>query len=114
MLTGSKEVKDRWKESFAEYNRSGPADTSILQNIPNIPEESDEPTIRVDEVRLAVNHLKKGKSLGYDGIFAEELMATGDLGIKTIHKLCNTIWISGQESVKDVYCYLSLLTFYLS
>ena len=75
--------------------QSLPSDPSILQNILNIREESDEPTILADEVRLAINHLKKGKSPGYDGISAEEFMATGKLDIKTIRKLYNKIRVSG-------------------
>ena len=50
VLTGSKEVKGRWKESFEElYNRLCPVDTSILQEIPYIPGEPEEHTIPVEK-----------------------------------------------------------------
>ena len=55
-----------------------------------------EPIIIVDEVRSGIDYLKKGKSTSYDDISEEELMATGELGIKTIHKPCSKIWDSGE------------------
>jgi hypothetical protein len=97
VLTEDNEVKDRWKESFEElFNKASPDDTSILQSIPAIPDEGEEPKILLDEVRLAIKHLKTGKAPGFDGISAEELKATDEPGVKIIHKLCNKIWDTGE------------------
>ena len=44
----------------------------------------DEPNILLDEVREAVNAMKKRKALGYDGIKAKLWKALGESGIKSI------------------------------
>ena len=36
--------------------------------------------------------IKKGKSPGIDGTPAKLIKASGDIGIKVMHKLCNLIW----------------------
>ena len=72
VLTEDNEVKERWKESFEDlFNKPSPEDTSILQSIPTIPEEGEEPNILLDEVHRAIRHLKTGK--------APELKVTGEI-----------------------------------
>ena len=92
VLTEDDKIKDRWKESYSDlYNMPGPSDTSsVLQDI----SEVSELDIMRDEVELALKRLKEGKAAGDDGISAEELKATGELGIDTLHLLCNKIWKS--------------------
>ena len=97
VLTEEEKIKDRWKENYADlYNMPGPSDTSIIQTIPSTQTEDIEPDILKDEVATALKHLKEGKAAGFDGISAEEMKATGEIGIDVIHKLCRQIWESEQ------------------
>ena len=93
VLTEEEKIKNRWKENFADlYNMPGPSDTSIIQTIPSTQTEDTEPDILKEEVATALKHLKEGKAAGFDGISAEEMKATGEIGIDVIHKLCRRIW----------------------
>ena len=97
VLTEEEKIKDRWKENYADlYNMPGPSDTSIIQTIPSTQTEDTEPDILKEEVATALKHLKEGKAAGFDGISAEEMKATGEIGIDVIHKLCRQIWESEQ------------------
>ena len=89
VLTEEEKIKDRWKENYADlYNMPGPSGTSIIQTIPSTQTDDIEPDILKDEVPTALKHLKEGKAAGFDGISAEEMKATGEIGIDVIHKLC--------------------------
>ena len=70
----------------------GPSDTSIIQTIPSTQTEDTKPDKLKDEVATASKHLKEGKAAVFDGISAEEMKATGEIGIDVIHKLCRRIW----------------------
>ena len=99
VLTEEEKIKDRWEENYADlYNMPGPSDTSIIQAIPSTQTEDTEPDILKEEVATALTHLKEGKAAGFDGISAEEMKATGEIGSDVIHKLCRQIWESEQIS----------------
>ena len=98
-------IKDRWKENYVDlYNMNGPSDT-IIQTIPSTQTDDIEHDIEymtwhdieymtwhdMEEVATALKHLKEGK--------AEEMKATGKIGIDVIHKLCRKIW----ETEKDTW-----------
>ena len=53
-----------FKDSF---NKESTNDTSILQIIPTIPEDIDEPNILLEEVEIVIGNLKSGKAPGFDG-----------------------------------------------
>ena len=53
-----------FKDSF---NKESTNDTSILQIIPTIPEDIDEPNILLEEVETVIGNLKSGKAPGFDG-----------------------------------------------
>ena len=93
VLTEEEKIKNRWKENYADlYNMPGPSDTSIIHTIPSTQTDDVEPDILKEEVATALKHLKEGKAAGFDGISAEELKTTGEIGIDVIHKLCRKIW----------------------
>ena len=46
----------------------------------------------LDEVTIAINQLKTGKSPGLDGIPAELIKSSDTSGIEALHMLCNKIW----------------------
>ena len=97
VLTEVEKIKDRWKENYADlYNMPGPSDTSIIQVIPSTQTEDTEPDILKEEVATALKHLKEGKAASFDGISAEEMKATGEIGIDVIHKSCRRIWETEQ------------------
>ncbi|XP_011164584.2 uncharacterized protein LOC105199275 [Solenopsis invicta] len=51
-----------------------------------------EPDIMREEVERAVSMLKKRKACGSDGITAETIQATGNLGIQVLWDTCRKIW----------------------
>ena len=55
--------------------------------------QSIEPNVLLEEVQTANRNLKTGKAPRFDGISAEELKATGEIGVKAIQKL---IWNTGE------------------
>ena len=57
----------------------------------------------------ALKHLKEGKAAGFDGVSAEEMKATGEIGIDVIHKLCKRIWET--EKIPDDWERRSLFQF---
>ena len=53
------------------------------------------------EVREAMKKLKNKKSPGCDGIPAELWKATGESGIRLMHRICNMIWRNRQWPTVD-------------
>ena len=60
-------------------NKESPDDTFIVQTIPTITEDIQEPNILLEEVQTAIRNLKSGKAPGFDGISAEKLKPTGEV-----------------------------------
>src|SRR6218665_46853 len=85
--------KDKMKESWTEhcrdpYNETEQTDKNLLKELRDIsqPDEDDEmDVILYEEVDRAVNHLKKNKSPGTDGVVGEMIKAGGDEMIKAIN-----------------------------
>ena len=93
VLTEEEKIKDRWKENYEDlYDMPGPLDTRIIQTISCTQKDDIEPDMLKEEVATALKHLEEGKAAGFDGIAAEEMKATGEIGINIIHKLCGKIW----------------------
>ena len=87
VLAEEEKIKDRWKENYADvYNIHGALDTSIIQTVPSTQTEDTEPDILKEEVATVLKHLKEGKATDFDRISAEEMKATGEVGIDVIHK----------------------------
>ena len=90
-FTEDNEVRDRWKESFKHlFNKESPEDSFIIQAIPTILEECDEPNSLLQEVQIAIRNLKTGQALGFDGESAEQRKAAREVGVKTKKKSATT------------------------
>ena len=92
-LTEQQAILTRWTEYCMElYNHNLNGDPSVL-NCSQTIEDEDFPILR-EEVEMAVNSLKKGKSPGVDNIPAELVQAGGDAMVDTLTKICNKIWVT--------------------
>ena len=66
-----------------------------MLTVPQVTDTDKYPILR-EEVEAAVKSLKKGKSPGIDNIPGEVLQAGGDAVISALHKICNTVWQTGE------------------
>ena len=93
VLTELQDVKNRWKENYEElYNNHNPVNKEMTDGIPQMPSYEEEPDILRGEVTAAIKKLTDNKAPGYDNTTAEELKATGEIGVDVLHRLCNIIW----------------------
>ena len=83
------EVKARWDEYIGELFLDDRPD------ILNLNLEEEGPIILQQEVRSAIESMKKGKAVGEDGIALEMIIAMGDYGRKELAKLFNKIYETG-------------------
>jgi hypothetical protein len=102
ILKGEDEVKSRWKEYFEElYNDPNAVDKTVLSELGKSKEEEKEPGIMMDEVRVAIDKMKKNKSPGIDNIMSEEIQAAAEgNGILVIWQLLQQVW-SKEEIPRD-------------
>ena len=83
------EVKARWDEYIGElFFDDRPDSISLDLN-------TEGPIILHQEVRAAIESMKKGKAVGEDDISLEMITALGDFGIKELTKLFNKIYDTG-------------------
>ena len=93
VLTELQDVKNRWNENYEElYNNHNPVNKEMTDGIPQMPSYEEEPDILIGEVTAAIKKLTDNKAPGYDNTTAEELKATGEIGVDVLHRLCNIIW----------------------
>ncbi|XP_072037119.1 uncharacterized protein [Amphiura filiformis] len=93
MLTDLEDVKCRWKENYEDlYNKQNPINTEMTDSIPQMAMDEEEPDILKEEVISAIKKLTDDRAPRYDNVTAEELKATGEIGVEIMHKLCNMIW----------------------
>ena len=88
-LTESADIKTRWAEYCTElYEQKIHGESTT-----NDPDELEfEPPPLLDEVRQAINEIRKGKSPGYDDIPGELWKSSGKEGINIMWRLCDKIW----------------------
>ena len=93
VLTELQDVKNRWKENYEElYYNQNPVNKEMTDGIPQMPSYEEEPDILRGEVTAAIKKLTDNKAPGYDNTTAEELKATGEIGVDVVQRLCNIIW----------------------
>lgn len=94
LLVNDEDVLRRWREYFAELLANDdsssaatpPPSASLLEDL----EEASSPSI--NEVKAAINKLKRNKSPGSDGIHAELIKSAGDSFAEHLHELFSRIW----------------------
>lgn len=62
--------------------------------------EGEVDDISADEVKAALNDMKKGKACGTSGMCTEFLIGSGDVGTEAMLKICNGI-LHGENMPKD-------------
>ena len=103
MLMEKDEILNRWSE-YAEDLFKDDRDTK-----PEIKKNIEGPSILKEEVKAAINKMKKGKATGPDNIPIEIIVALEDLGIDLTTKLINAIYDSGtipEDLCKSVFTVL--------
>ena len=102
ILMEKEDILERWSEYIEElyYDVRGPP--------PDINNEDEGPPILEDEVRKALSKMKSGKASGPDEIPSELITALGEIGIKEVTKLLNTIYDTGSipDDLKKSRCTL--------
>ena len=105
LITDENKILQRWAEHFSEVlNRESAADPDVINLIEQQPIIDDlDRLISVSEVKEASKKFSKGKLPGKDGIPAEVFEAGGTPLLKSLTKLLNKIWESGQvpQEFKD-------------
>jgi len=95
VLTKPEEIRGRWREHFEElYNGNIYTDPSVLLDLSAAENNSDTPELLREKVEAALRNIKSGKSPGKDNVTADEMRASGDLGIQILHKLFLKVWES--------------------
>ena len=93
-LTEEQEILSRWTEYCSElYNHKSCGYNTVL-DCSQPPEEDLQPILR-EEVEIAIESLKKGKSAGVYNIPAELVLACGETMINVLTEICNRIWRTG-------------------
>ena len=95
MLTNEEEVRQRWKEHFAEVlNRPHPEQVAdVLPEAETIEEIPSGPITKA-EIRSAIISMSSGKAPGVDDITTELLKADMTSTVNVLHDLFRTIWYS--------------------
>ena len=87
-------IKERWREYTEELYKEDKR--VVKENINDEEEFEKEPTIMEAEVEWAIRQLKDNKAPGLDGIPIELIKEGEEAVIKTITKICNQIWRTGE------------------
>ena len=95
MLTNEEEVRQRWKEHFAEVlNRPHPEQVADVLPEAESTEEIPSGPITKAEIRSAIISMTSGKAPGVDDITTELLKADMTSTVNVLHDLFRTIWYS--------------------
>lgn len=101
LLTETGQISERWTEYVKElYNYPITTDASVLTSLaqggPGEDDQMEEPDITKREIETAVAKLKNGKAAGFDNIPAELVKNGGCSTIDALHKICNSVWKTGE------------------
>ena len=92
VLTSEERVRERWKEYFEELMNEENDRERRVEGIEIV--EQDIARISKDEVRKALNRMKKGKAVGPDDIPVEVWKCIGEMGLVFLTRLFNEIFES--------------------
>jgi len=93
IIGDEEEMKARWREYTEELYKE---DERVVKENIKIEEVENEPEILEAEVEWAIKQLKDNKAPGHDGIPIELVKAGDEAVVRTITKLCNQIWRTGE------------------
>ena len=89
------EIRTRWEEYIKELYNDERGQKPIKTN-------NEGPPILKEEIKAALNKMKKNKATGPDNIETEMLEAAGESGIKTLTEIANIIYQTGKLP-EDMY-----------
>lgn len=108
IITGEKQIMERWKQHFEELLRSSASETTknSLDEVRKRRQLTKQDTegnttrkITIEELKDAINWLKSGKAPGHDRITAEMLKNLGTDGVRLLLQVCNKAW--SQKRIPD-------------
>ena len=82
------DILKRWTEYIKELYEDE-------QEVINLELDEQGPEIMREEIRAAMNKMKKGKAIGKDGIAVEMLEALGEKGLEIIKDIANKTYNTG-------------------
>lgn len=89
--------KSRWAEYYQElYNEKHPVDDIILGEMPSTNSADHMADFLEEEVRAAIESLKRKKTPREDNIKAEIIQSGGDSSVSVLHTLCQKIYHEGK------------------
>ena len=94
LLTSEECVLRRWKGYFEELMNVENERENRLDNAEIVEQEVD--GISMDEVRVAMKKMKKGKAVGPDDIPVEAWLCLGEIGVRFLFRLFNRI-LNGEK-----------------
>lgn len=95
LLTNENEVRQRWKEHFAEIlNRPSPELVAEVDNEVEVMDEIPSGPVTKAEIKSAINSMGAGKAPGVDGITVELFKADMTTTIEVLYDLFCAIWVS--------------------
>ena len=95
ILTGEAEVRARWKDHFEKLlNEEFEWNKESLCGVDEVSGPAE--LITCSEVKSAIARAKSGKAAGSSGVVAEMLKASGDVGVRWVTELCNSIVREGK------------------
>ena len=103
LLTKKDEVKDRWREHFAEVlNRPVPEITAEVEETNEVNDRINTGAISKDEIRSALGDMKSGEAPGIDNLTTDLLRADTDTTVNVLGYSFNTTW--EEERVPEDWC----------
>ena len=88
LLMEMEDILKRWTEYIKELYEDE-------QEVINLEVDEQGPENMKEEIRAAMNKMKKGKAIGKGGIAVEMLEALGEKGIESIKDIANKIYNTG-------------------
>jgi endonuclease/exonuclease/phosphatase family metal-dependent hydrolase len=105
MLTKEEDIRERWKTYIEDlYNKKGkPKESDVkMERQEDVNDDDKGPEISKNEVLEAIDHMKKSKAEGSDGIPSELLKALSEKTKEKLADLCKDMYNKG-EWPQDFY-----------
>ena len=106
LLSEVDDIKSRWVEYIEElYDKPGKPRVIPIEDRDGILDDDKGPQLLAEEVRSAIQAMKKKKAEGIDGIPAELWKSLGEHGVKKLVQLCRKMYEQGkwpEDFVKSI------------
>lgn len=98
MITETENILETWRKYYEKLYANDEMLVTGGQK-----EYEREPCILMEEVKWAVKKLANNRSAGVDQITAEVLRATGSIGMRILHDICQAVWSTTEWRRMNIY-----------